>query len=123
MILMERPVQVFEELREAYQQLEQVLEEPDAETAAIEAAVEHTESCSAKLMVLVEHQGLDGLRRGDLEELLGNVQAIIVSLNEESGKLRQVMLNLQSGKRAVKAYHSPRQGMGFTEGKFLDRKK
>ena len=120
---MERPRQGFDELSEAYQQLETLLADPEADPEAIEAAVQNTESCSAKLMVLVEHQGLDGLRRGDLEELLGNVQAIIVSLNEESGKLRQVLLNLQSGKRAVKAYHSPRQGMGFTEGKFLDRKK
>lgn len=115
--------QSFADLNAAYQRLETLLEDPGVDLENLEAAVETTETCFARLTALVEHQGLDGLRRGDLEELFGKVQEIIVGLNEENGKLRQVMLNLQSGKRAMKAYHSPRQGMGYTEGKFLDRKK
>ena len=57
-----------------------------------------------------------------LERLKSKVEEVESLCHKEMGRIKQNLGGLKRGKKAVNAYKPPAVGMGYSEGKFVDRK-
>jgi|GEM_PF-522568 len=58
-----------------------------------------------------------------LQRLREKSQAVEELFGKELGRIKESLGGLKRGKKAVSAYGPPAVGMGYSEGKFVDRKK
>lgn len=57
-----------------------------------------------------------------LERLKIKAEEVENLFHQEMGRIKQNLGGLKRGKKAVNAYKPPAVGMGYSEGKFVDRK-
>lgn len=57
-----------------------------------------------------------------LERLKSKVEEVESLFHKEMDRIKQNLGGLKRGKKAVNAYKPPAVGMGYSEGKFVDRK-
>lgn len=72
-----------------------------------------------KQPVTAAHQGEE---RQLLESLKAKSEELETLFHKEMGRIKADLGGLKQGKKAVNAYKPPAVGMGYSEGKFVDKK-
>jgi hypothetical protein len=112
----------FSELERCYGQLLQALNAPDSGPEQVMGLVDEATALIAGLPPLPEAADQIGYRLR-LVKLADQLQQVITATEVEKSKLYQAIRELKTGKQAIRSYCPPAVGMGFSEGKFVDRKK
>ncbi|HOP74674.1 MAG TPA: hypothetical protein PLC07_06410 [Bacillota bacterium] len=111
----------LERLRTCYVQLAEAVQ---SETASPEYIVALSETADKIIDEIKKDSAFRAaVRPEEVLELKEQAEALIRLIKTEMEKRASHISNLQSGRRAVKGYHSLPVGMGISEGKFMDIKK
>lgn len=105
-----------------YEKLLQIIGDPQTEPDQIIELCDQAGAKIANLVRLLHDQNQTDIRTR-LEPIFQKLLQIIPLVETEKNKAYQSLIELKTGKRAVKSYAPPPVGMGYTEGKFLDQKK
>ncbi|NLW55513.1 MAG: hypothetical protein GX050_02635 [Firmicutes bacterium] len=111
-------------LEQCYNRLEDAIKDEQADPQEIAFLVDDAERIVQLLSRLLRSSPL---KEEDEFELVQKVkvkaEAIVQLLREEMEYIFESFKSLNTGRQAINAYEGPRVGMGYTEGKFVDRKK
>ena len=105
-----------------YEKLLQITGEPQTSPDQVIELSDQAGAIIANLATLLQDQSQTNIRLR-LEPVFQKLLQIIQLVEKEKNKAYQSLMELKTGKRAVKSYAPPPVGMGYTEGKFLDQKK
>lgn len=114
----------FRLLEECYNQLVEAIKDDQADPRKIASLVDDAERIVELLTSIWQSSPIK--EQGELE-LMKTVKVkaddIVQLLQKEMGHISESFKTLNTGRQALNAYGMPRIGMGYTEGKFVDRKK
>ncbi len=114
----------FSLLEQCYNRLKDAIADEQADPQEIAFLVDDAErivQLLSKLWQSSPHRTEDEL--GLMEKAKVKAEEIVRLLQQEMERITESFKSLSSGRQALNAYNSPRVGMGYTEGKFVDRKK
>lgn len=117
-------------LQDCYDRLEKEFSARNVDARRITELVEEADRIIKFLSLNAAGQageaGTDGKSTAGEREILESLRKKARRLEElfkkEMAGIEEAISNLKTGRRAINAYHPPRVGMGYTEGKFVDRK-
>ena len=111
-------------LEECYDQLNEVIKDDNADPRRITELVDESERIVKSLASKIESSGIKDQDEAEiLQAIKIKADAIVNLLREEMASITELFLNLKTGRQALNAYDIPPIGLGYTEGKFVDRKK
>ncbi len=111
------------EIETCYEQLELMLANEKAEPEQIAELVFKSEQIFKQLTDEVKNLDLSEENLEKFQSLAVKLHQLMSKLTLEINKVNELILSLKKGKQVVTAYNTqPSVGMGFTEGKFIDRK-
>ncbi len=111
-------------LEECYDQLAEVIRDNNADPRRITELVDESEQIIQLLASKIESSGIEVQEEVEiLQAVKIKADAIVNLLREEMASIRELFINFQTGRQALNAYDLPQVGLGYTEGKFVDRKK
>ncbi|HYH02948.1 MAG TPA: hypothetical protein VEC37_07585 [Bacillota bacterium] len=105
-----------------YEKLLRITGDPETEPDQVIELSDQASMTITNLAKLLQNQRQADIRPR-LEQLYQKLLQVMRLVENEKNKAYQALIDLKTGKRAVKSYGPPPVGMGYTEGKFLDQKK
>ncbi|HBG17375.1 MAG TPA: hypothetical protein DDW93_11375 [Firmicutes bacterium] len=111
-------------LEECYDQLVKVIKGDSGDPQKITVLVAEAEQIVDSLSFVIQSSGLENQDEVEMMKAIKiKADAIVNLLREEMDAIAELFKNITTGRQALNAYDIPPIGLGYTEGKFVDRKK
>lgn len=111
-------------LEKCYDELVKVIKAEEADPQRITDLVREAEEIMGSLSYTLKSSGIeDQVETEILEAIKTKADAIVNLLREEMDTIIALSKKITTGRQAMNAYDLPMIGLGYTEGKFIDRKK
>lgn len=111
-------------LEECYDELVKVINAEEADPQRITDLVGEAEEIVGSLSYVLESSEFEEQSEIEsLEAIKTKADAIVNLLREEMDNIVALSKKITTGRQAINAYDLPMIGLGYTEGKFVDRKK
>ncbi|NLM36670.1 MAG: hypothetical protein GX202_00905 [Firmicutes bacterium] len=109
-------------LENCYNRLTQVVKDEHADPKVITSLVDEAEQIVVLLNSILQRTALEGEDEETLKTVKEKADAIVQLLHQEMETIAEQYAQLKTGRQAMDAYYSPPVGLGYSEGKFVDRK-
>ncbi|HHT49614.1 MAG TPA: hypothetical protein GXZ98_10030 [Firmicutes bacterium] len=114
----------FKLLEDCYERLMEAIKDETVDPKEISSFVEEAEHIVVLLTNILQKSPIDEEAQLELiKAVKAKADAIIQVLHEEMETIAASYEQLKTGKRALNAYQPQPVGLGYSEGKFVDRKK
>lgn len=111
-------------LEECYDELVKTINDEEADPKRITDLVGEAEEIMGSLSHILEYSEFGEQTEIEiLEAIKAKADALVNLLRGEMDNIIALSKKLTTGRQAIGAYDSPLIGLGYTEGKFVDRKK
>lgn len=111
-------------LEECYDELVKTINDEEADPKRITDLVGEAEEIMGSLSHILESSEFEEQTEIEiLEAIKAKADALVNLLRGEMDNIIALSKKLTTGRQAIDAYDSPLIGLGYTEGKFVDRKK
>ncbi len=114
----------FKLLEDCYDRLLKAIKDDEADPKEISSFAEEAEQIVVLLSNLLQKSAIE--QEAELElirAVKAKADAIIQLLHEEMEAIAESYAQIKTGQQAINAYQPPTVGLGYSEGKFVDRKK
>lgn len=109
-------------LENCYNRLAQAVKDDQADPKEITSLVEEAEQIVVLLDAILQRTPLEEEKEQTIQTVKEKADAIIRLLNEEMGAIAEQYAQIKTGRQAIDAYYPQPVGLGYSEGKFVDRK-
>ncbi len=109
-------------LENCYNRLAQAVKDEQADPKEITSLVEEAEQIVVLLDAILQRTPLEEEKEQTIQTVKEKADAIIQLLNEEMGAMAEQYAQIKTGRQAIDAYYPQPVGLGYWEGKFVDRK-
>ncbi len=109
-------------LENCYNRLAQAVKDEQADPKEITSLVEEAEQIVVLLDAILQRTSLEEEKEQTIQTVKEKADAIIRLLNEEMGAIAEQYAQIKTGRQAIDAYYPQPVGLGYSEGKFVDRK-
>jgi phosphoglycolate phosphatase-like HAD superfamily hydrolase len=109
-------------LENCYNRLAQAVKDDQADPKEITSLVEEAEQIVVLLDAILQRTPLEEEKEQTIQTVKEKADAIIQLLNEEMGAIAEQYAQIKTGRQAIDAYYPQPVGLGYSEGKFVDRK-
>lgn len=109
-------------LENCYNRLAQAVKDDQADPKEITSLVEEAEQIVVLLDAILQRTSLEEEKEQTIQTVKEKADAIIQLLNEEMGAIAEQYAQIKTGRQAIDAYYPQPVGLGYSEGKFVDRK-
>ncbi|HHT05444.1 MAG TPA: hypothetical protein GXZ97_04165 [Hydrogenispora sp.] len=109
-------------LENCYNRLAQAVKDEQADPKEITSLVEEAEQIVVLLDAILQRTSLEEEKEQTIQTVKEKADAIIQLLNEEMGAIAEQYAQIKTGRQAIDAYYPQPVGLGYSEGKFVDRK-
>lgn len=109
-------------LENCYNRLAQAVKDEQADPKEITSLVEEAEQIVVLLDAILQRTPLEEEKEQTIQTVKEKADAIIQLLNEEMGAIAEQYAQIKTGRQAIDAYYPQPVGLGYSEGKFVDRK-
>ncbi|MBA2132295.1 hypothetical protein [Capillibacterium thermochitinicola] len=109
-------------LENCYDRLAQVVKDEQADPKVITSLVDEAEQIVVLLNSILQRTPLEGEKEETLKTVKEKADAIVQLLQQEMGTIAEKYAQIKTGRQAVDAYYPQPVGLGYSEGKFVDRK-
>ncbi|HEY8391262.1 MAG TPA: hypothetical protein VIL83_00845 [Capillibacterium sp.] len=112
-------------LEDCYERLMRAIKDEKGDHKEISSLVEEAEQIVVLLSNILQKPALEEEVDAEVElmrTVKAKADAIIQLLREEMEKIAKSYAQIKTGQQAISAYQPKRVGLGYGEGKFVDRK-
>ncbi|NLC52922.1 MAG: hypothetical protein GX770_03025 [Firmicutes bacterium] len=110
-------------LENCYNRLAQIVKDEEADPQAITSLVDEAEQIVVLLNAILQRASVEGEKEQNIQAVKEKADAIVQLLQEEMGTIAEQYAQIKTGRQAIDAYYPQPVGLGYSEGKFIDRKK
>ncbi|NLY90586.1 MAG: hypothetical protein GX081_03140 [Firmicutes bacterium] len=114
----------FKLLEDCYERLMKAIKDEGADHTVISSFVDEAEQIVVLLSNILKKSVIEEEVELELMRAVkAKADAIIQLLQEEMESIAESYAQIKTGQKAINAYQPPSVGLGYSEGKFVDRKK
>ena len=114
----------FKLLEDCYERLLKAIKDEGADPKEISSFVDEAEQIVVLLSTILQKKPIEEEAEFELMKAVkAKADAIIQLLHEEMETIAENYAQIKTGKQAINAYQPQSVGLGYSEGKFVDRKK
>ncbi len=110
-------------LENCYNRLAQAVKDEQADPKVITSLVDEAEQIVVLLNSILQRTLLEEEKEQTIQTVKEKADAIVQLLQEEMGAIAEQYAQIKTGRQAINAYYPQPVGLGYSEGKFVDRKK
>ena len=111
-------------LDDCYERLGQVIQDDESDPKEISAFVDEAEQIVVLITSILQKEPIREATELELMQAVkAKADAIVQLLQTEMKTITKQVEQISTGRQAINAYNPPPVGFGYSEGKFVDRKK
>ena len=111
-------------LEDCYERLTKAIKDEEADPKEISSFVDEAEQIVVLIASILQKSPVkDEDEMEVMKAAKAKADAIVQLLQAEMGTIAEHYAQIKTGRQAINAYHPQPLGLGYSEGKFVDRKK